>query len=191
MAKAIGKIASKYARALLQNVQAEFGNSVKESGKTPAQELAEKLEGFALSFDTDKALHNALLSPMFPEEQRLGALQAVAKTLDFSDSARNFLKIVFQRGRLPLVGQIAAAFSQLADQAASVVKVEVVTARAIDTDERNDIASQLTGIIPGKLQFQWSVDPELIGGVLVRYGGSVLDGTLKSRLSLVERTLLQ
>lgn len=191
MAKGISKIASKYARAFLFNVEREFGITVKSSGKTPAQEIGEQLESLALSFDTNKDLHNALLSPMFNEEQRLGALQAVATAVGLPELGRKFLKLVFKRGRLPLLGEIAAAYVELADRAAAVVVVEVVTARQISSDEQGEISASLTKIINGRLEFQWEIDPSILGGMLVRYGGNILDGTLRSRLQGVERSLIQ
>lgn len=193
MAKGIGKIASKYARAFLFNVEREFGGNAagRSSGKTPAQEVAAQLETLAINFDSNRDLHNALLSPMFNEEQRLSALLALATAMELPEVAKKFLKLLFQRGRIPLLGEVAAAFTELADRAAAIVVVEVVTARPISTEEQGEITASLGRLISGRLEFQWNTDPEILGGMLVRYGGNILDGTLKSRLERVERSLLQ
>ncbi len=191
MAKGISKIASKYARAFLFNVEREFGTSIKIGGKTPAQEIAVQLESLASSFDTNRDLHNALLSPMFSEEQRQAALQAVAGALGLPELGKKFLTLLLRRGRLPLLSEVAAAFTELADKAAAVVLVEVVTARPISADEQGEITASLTKLINGRLEFEWQIDPKILGGMLVRYGGNVLDGTLRSRLHGVEQSLMQ
>ena len=89
------------------------------------------------------------------------------------------------------LGEISQAFSELADKAAEVVGVEVTTARQVQGDEQAQIASSLAQAISGRLQFEWSVDPSILGGMLVKYSGSVLDGTIKSSLMRVEQSLLQ
>ena len=193
MGKAIGKVANKYARALLRSVESEDSakGSTSGEGKTPAQELAEKLTAFSNAFSTDRDLHNALLSPMFPEPQRASALKALTESFEFSPAAKNFIRLMFERGRLPLLSEVALAFTQLADRAAQVVVVEVLTARAVGSDEQAQIATSLKKTIAGKLEFVWSVDPEILGGMLVRYEGFVLDGTVRSNLNRIGQTLVQ
>jgi F-type H+-transporting ATPase subunit delta len=189
MGKAIGKVASKYARALLRSVESESAAS--GDGKTPAQQLAEKLTAFSLAFGTDRDLHNALLSPMFPEPQRAAALNALTTSFEFTPTAKNFIKLMFERGRLSLLSEVALAFTQMADRAAKVVMVEVLTARPVGEDEQAQIAASLKHTIVGKLEFTWSVDPEILGGMLVRYDGFILDGTVRSNLNRVGQSLIQ
>lgn len=192
MGKGISKVASKYARALLRSVEERIGEELDQrSGRTPAQELAVKLESLAVAFQTNRDLHNALLSPMFSEAERLSALGALAKAMELPELVQRFLKIVGERGRLVLIGEISLAFTEFADRAARVVVVEVVTARPITPPEQAEVSESLAKMISGRLDYRWTVDPEILGGMLVRYNGNVLDGTLKSRLQQVERTLLQ
>lgn len=192
MGKGISKVASKYARALLRSVEEKLGAEVNQStGKTKAQELAVKLESLALAFQTNRDLHNALLSPMFSEAERLSALTALAKAMELPELVQKFLRIVGERGRLVLIGEISLAFTEFADRSAQVVVVEVVTARAITPSEQAEVSQSLAKMIEGRLEYRFTVDPEILGGMLVRYAGNVLDGTLRSRLQQVERTLLQ
>ena len=202
MGKGVGKIASKYARALLASVERDLGVGLKtQDGKTPtadgapekspAQQIAEKLGNLADSFTNDRDLHNALLSPMFPEVQRISALKALSDLFELPTIVQNFLKLMFVRGRLSSLKEVAAAFSELADKSAAVVLVEVVTARPVFQDEQFQIASSLAKGIMGRLEFQWSVDPSILGGMLIKYSGSVLDGTVRSSLMRVEQSLLQ
>ena len=189
MGKAIGKVASKYARALLRSVEGDL--SPAGEGKSPAQELALKLTAFSDAFSTNRDLHNALLSPMFPEPQRASALNALTDSYEFSPALKNFIKLMFERGRLPLLSQVALAFTQMADRSAKVVVVEVLTARAVGADEQAQIASSLKYTIEGRLEFTWAIDPEILGGMLVKYEGFVLDGTVRSNLNRVGQSLIQ
>lgn len=189
MGKAIGKVASKYARALLRTVESESAQSV--DGKSAAQQLAQKLTAFSNAFTSDKDLHNALLSPMFPEPQRASALNSLAESFEFTPAAKNFVRLMFDRGRLPLLSEVALAFTQMADRAAQVVMVEVLTARPVGADEQLQIAESLKRTITGRLEFVWSIDPLILGGMLVRYEGFVLDGTVRSNLNRIGQSLIQ
>jgi len=189
--KGIGKVASKYSSALLATVESELGKSEQASGKTPAQEAALRLEELALTLDGSRDLQNALISPMFSEKERIAALGGICDAMGLPEIVKKFLKVVAKRGRLGFLKEIALSFSELADKAASIVVVEVVTARPITNDEQAEISSSLGRMVEGRLEFNWIVDSSILGGMLVRYAGNVLDGTLKSRLGRVERSLLQ
>ncbi len=195
MGKGVGKIASKYARALLQSVEAQLGRDRirnAEGGEvTPAQSVAASLDAFTNTFYTDKDLNNALLSPTYPEKQRVAAIQSVSSAMGLQPVVGQFLQLLFERGRIGLLDEVNVAFKELADRAAEVVVVEVITAKPVSSDEMGQISSSLAKSISGKLDFQWTVEPEIIGGMLVRYAGNILDGTIRSSLSKVQQSITQ
>jgi len=186
LAKKSGKLASRYARALLASVEKELG--VKGS-PSPAQKAAVELSSFASIWEKDQELGNVLLSPMFAREQRAAALQSVVKEAGISEITQKFLRVVFERDRIAALPEIAEAFAVVADRAASVVRVKVSTARKIDAAEAKSIESDVSGKIGGSPEFSWSVDPELLGGVIIEYSGQVFDGSLSGQLGRIEKEL--
>lgn len=186
MAKVSGKLATRYARALYQALSAEQGTS---GTPTPAQLSAAELRSFANLWEQEKDLEKHLLNPMYKREERLAALLEVAKCAGFSDLAGRFLRVLFDRDRLVIIPEVAKAFSELADKEAGVVRVQVSTARDISDAEKLSIKTKLSTQIPGELQLSFESRPELLGGLIVRYQGKVLDGSVSGKLDRIERQL--
>lgn len=187
MAKKLGKLANRYAKALFKTLQ--------EDGALPPDQAASLLEHFAAIWESEAALRNVVLSPMFDIEKRAGVLSTVVKTAGLPDVLQRFLQVLLERDRLAYFPEIAAAFRSVTDEAAGVVKVQVVTARPVSPDERcaieKNISRQLTaGGVNTAAVFSWSEDSSLIGGMIVRYSGQVLDGSIRGRLEKIERGLL-
>lgn len=187
MAKPVGKLARRYARAFVRAVQDTRGS---EGRPTPAQQVAAELDRFIAAWNGQSELSQSIVNPMFEKGERQKALAAVAEVLGLSDIARRLLDLVFERDRIPFIEQIVAAFKELADEAAGVVHVEVSVARRISDEERRRIEDSLRQKIAGSLSFVWNTRPELLGGMVIRFGGKVIDGSLQGRLERIERALL-
>lgn len=187
MSKQAGKLARRYSRAFLRAIEQELGS---EGRPTPAQEIANSLSGLSDVWQKEDALQSAILNPMFDKTERAAALEQVARIGNVSDIVLRFLKLVFERDRIAILPEIAESFSKLANEAASVVKVEVTVAREIAGDESGQIEQSLSQHIAGSLEFDWRVDPEILGGMLVKYQGKVLDGSLQGRIQRIEKRLM-
>ena len=100
MAKVIGKLAKRYARALLRRAEKELGREKGSGSELPAQKLARELTLFSEIFQRETDLRNALLSPGYPQAERLRALQAILSELQVSQYVRGFIELAFNRDRL-------------------------------------------------------------------------------------------
>ncbi len=188
--KTIGKLERRYARALLIAVERELGTGSPGSGsQTPAQKVAEEFKVFAAAWDSEPILRDSLLNPMFEKGERAQALTKIAEGANLQSIVVRFLQVCFDRERLGIVSGISAAFEQEAQRAAGVVTIEVVTAQAISQDEQQMIERSMATRIRGELRFRWSTDTSLLGGMVMRYQGKVLDGSVSGRLAAIERRL--
>ena len=193
MPKRAGKLATRYARALLTAVEREQGTSGLPS---PAQEAAAQLTKFAAIWQREKALTVSLQNPMFEKGERMDALTEIAKKAGLADILVRFLRVCFDRDRIGQLVEITRAFSEAADRAANLLQVEVTTAREVTPQEQQSIEQSLARQLKGNLSFQclsfqWRRDAAILGGLIVRYAGKVLDGSLGGRLARVEEKLLQ
>ena len=193
MSKAAGKLANRYARALIRAVEREQGSVGEPS---PAQQVAGALSGFVPTWETEKILSTSIQNPMFDKGERQNALLQIARDAGLQDVLIRFLEVVFDRDRIAALPEISTAFSTLADASAGMVRVEVVTARGISDDERWKIQENLGGRLfaqsgtAKRLEFHWKISPEIMGGMVVKFGGKVLDGSVKGRLERIERALV-
>ena len=186
MSQQYGKLAKRYAKALLQAVVREQGSA---GSPSPAQALAGQLSGFARLWNEVPELSGTIVNPMFDKSERLRALLEVAARAGASGQLPRFLQVVFERERIAALPEMAAAFAELADTAAGMVQVGIAVAREVQHEEMRSIEADLKSRIPGNLSFSWRIEPELIGGMVVTYAGKVLDGSVRGRLERIERKL--
>lgn len=190
MKKRIGKLAVRYAHALLNAVTKEFGHAAGASGQTKAQEVAQLLGEFSQMVTNQREFSVAISSPMFDRDQRKKALVAIASAEGLPEVVQGFLRLLFERDRFGLLSEISHAFQQIADTAAKVVFVEITTAAPVSSEEVSSVERSLSQLIEGRARFAWSVDSQIIGGMVIRYSGKVVDGSVQGRLERLEKGLV-
>ena len=104
--------------------------------------------------------------------------------------ARNFLLVLAREGRLDRLPAVIEAFERYSQGEARRLDGEVTSAGALDDKQQAKIASELRERYGDGLQLRFSVDPSLIGGLIIRVGDRVLDNSLRARLSVIQRNML-
>ena len=123
-----------------------------------------------------------------PMEDRVALLDRALEGM--SPLARNLAKMLVQRGRFALVPQIARAFEEMLDERNNVVRAEVVTAVPLSEDESRAVVERLRALTGASdVRVQPHVDPAIIGGLVVRVGDRLIDGSVRSRLIQLRRRL--
>ena len=95
----------------------------------------------------------------------------------------NFLLVVLEKRRQRLISAIAAEFRTLLDEKMGRVHVQVTLAHPADAATEQGIATELTRILGRTAIPHITVDPKIVGGIVVRYGDSILDGSIRRRLA--------
>lgn len=122
-------------------------------------------------------------------ETRKGALDGIL--IDGVDPmVRNLLYTLLQRGDLPLLGEVITSLRARLQQAESgPVPVEVVSAIPLADDQRHTLETRLAGQYGANLAYEYKVDPTILGGMIVRVGDKLIDGSVSSRLAALKQTL--
>jgi F-type H+-transporting ATPase subunit delta len=102
----------------------------------------------------------------------------------------NFLMVVFDKRRQRLLPEIAREYHAILDERLGRVHVQVTLAREPDERTEREIAADLTQVLGKTVIPHVRVDPRILGGIVVRYGDRVLDGSLRRRLVSLRRRLL-
>ncbi len=102
---------------------------------------------------------------------------------------RNFVRVLAENHRLPLLPQIAAHFEMLRSQIENTVDVEVVSAVPLDAAQAGKLKQALDKRLKARVRMKNSVDPALLGGAVIRAGDLVIDGSLKGRLERLRTAL--
>ena len=156
----------------------------------------DRLEAFASALDvvnglleTQPEIRTFLQAPTVEPERKKRVLREALR-----DRAPalfvNFLLVVVDKGRQRLLPEIGREYHALLDQHLGRMHVQVTVAREPDERMEEEIAAALSGMLSRTVVPHFRVDPRILGGMVVRYGDRVLDGSLRSRLNSLRRQLL-
>ena len=103
---------------------------------------------------------------------------------------RNLLAVLLQDGELGLLPEITAALRERARQiGAAPVPVEVVSALPLADDQQQALVAKLQAQYGSNLTFSYRVDPAILGGLIVRVGDKLIDGSVASKLAAMKQAL--
>jgi F-type H+-transporting ATPase subunit delta len=175
------RLARVYAEALM--AAAEDAGQVDDVGG----ELEAVVRGV---LDADPGVEAFLASPAVGRQAKTEALGRA-----FGDRAsplvRNLLGVLNKNGRLGLVRTVAAAYRDLLDQRAGRVRVRVATAVPLTDEQRDRLTNALAARLDKTPVLSATVDPELLGGLVVRVGDQVFDTSVRTRLETLRAQLLE
>ena len=116
-------------------------------------------------------------------------LQLVERTLDLPPLALNFAKLLVSKGRAADAGAVAAAFGRMADAHEGVVNAHVTTAVDLAPDQLQAIEQKLSSSMGKTVRATADVDPAILGGMVVRVGDRLVDGSVRTRLKRLRQEL--
>jgi F-type H+-transporting ATPase subunit delta len=134
-------------------------------------------------------LKKVLSSPALTAEQRFKALIDVCGD-ELGDKVRNFLCVLAENKRLELLPDIQVQFEELKANQERSVDVDVVSAFPLDGELTRKLAQALRGKLQREVTVNASVDSSLLGGVLVRAGDVVIDGSVRGRLEKLAQAMV-
>jgi F-type H+-transporting ATPase subunit delta len=171
-------VARNYAEALF-----ELGE---RSGQT--QRYAELIDAIAGAVETTPQVQAVLMSPRVPKaaKSRLlaGALREAPREFVL------FLQALVKRGRQQLLREIATEYLALLDLKLNRIRAGVTLAHAADDNLRRSIQEKLSRQLGLEVIASFSVDPEILGGAVVRVGERIHDGSVRRRMTKLRRQLL-
>jgi len=133
-------------------------------------------------------LRELLRNPQLDPRARRAALEDVLTGTD--DLLRNFLLVLADKGRAGQLEEIAAEFERLVAEAEGVVHAQLTTAVELSDDEAGKLLQQIEQASGRKVEATRTVDPELIGGIVLQVGSHRLDASVRGRLDRLRRQLV-
>ena len=173
--------ASAYARALVDVVL---------SRKLDASNVSQQLFDFSAALDSSSALREVLYNPSFKLEKRIAILDSMAKKMELSSEVRNFVAVVMRNGRLHAFDEIAAQYRSEMDRREGIAEAEITTARKLDATERQELETRVATMAGTKIHATFQEDTGLLGGVILRIGSTVYDGSVRGRLERMKEQLV-
>jgi ATP synthase F1 delta subunit len=166
----VEEIARVYARSLFEVAE--------EHGKLDV--VREQLGVFADALDDSRELQTFLFSPYFStEEKKDGLAKAVT---DVDPIVANFLGLLLENHRMPVVFRVRREYDRLWEEANKLLPVEITSAVELDPSVAQRIGDEIGRQTGRTVELTSTVDPDVIGGIVVRVGNSILDASIRTRL---------
>jgi F-type H+-transporting ATPase subunit delta len=176
-------LSTRYARALADSVMAPG------TGLDPQQTLNE-LRSFGAMMKDSLELRQVLLSPAVSISKKRAVIARFADSVPFSRLVRNFIFLVIDRRRTGILHDIADAFELALDERMGIVRAEVKSASTLSEGQQAALQQQLSRVSGKQVRCDFSIDPELIGGVTARIGSTVYDGSVRTQLQHMRERLV-
>jgi F-type H+-transporting ATPase subunit delta len=169
------EIAEVYARALFE--------AVEDDGVL--DRVHDELGQFADALDEDRNLQVFLFSPYFSSEEKKDGVRRIVSDAD--ERLLNFLELLAERHRMPALFRIRRIFDGLWAEENRLLPVTVTSATELDEGLVQEIGKRIEEQTGRRVELSASVDPDVLGGLMVRVGNMVLDATVRNRLEQLRK----
>jgi F-type H+-transporting ATPase subunit delta len=173
------RISRRYAKALLSlgredGQYAEYGQNLKE---------------FAGFCSANEEFFRVVSNRLFSVEERKKILEVVLKKSLFTDVVKNFLRLLLEKNRIGTVVGITDYYSKLTDEISGITRADIITAKPLKTDALERLEKALTELTSKDVRMEVEENESLIGGIIVKIGDLVLDGSVKAQLEGLKESL--
>jgi F-type H+-transporting ATPase subunit delta len=171
----VEEIAQVYARALFEVAQ--------ESGDLDT--VREQLAQFADAIDSDRGLQTFFFSPYFSTDEKKDGLH---KAVEGAEPALlNFLELLIEKHRVPAVFRIRREFDRLWREENKLLSVQLTSAIKLDDATVESLGRTIGERTGRKVDVSASVNPDILGGIVLRVGNSILDASIRNRLESLRK----
>jgi F-type H+-transporting ATPase subunit delta len=173
------ELAEVYARSLFEVAQ--------EQGKL--DELREQLGQFADALDQNRELAVFFFSPYFSTKEKQDGLE---RLLDGAEETFvNFLKLLIENHRMPVIFRTRQQFERMWERENELLPVDITSAIALDQETTEKLGRTIGERAGRKVRLAAHVDPDILGGIVLRVGNSILDASIRNRLEQLRRHVAQ
>lgn len=154
-------------------------------------EILSELKAFARIYaDPNKELQRLCEDPSFTPFDRKAVITKIAAKAGFHSLLLKFLLLLIDKGRIALIELIYLSFARMVDHKEGRIRVRITSASSMEDEEVDEIKNILGQISKKEVLAETAMEKGLLGGIRVETSGTVFDGTLRAKLSLLENLLL-
>lgn len=173
----------------MEEIAEVYGRSLFEvaSEQSKTDEIREQLGEFAEALDANRDLAVFFFSPYFSTQEKKTGL---VNLLDGAEETFvNFLELLIEKHRMPAIFRIRRYYDTLWEQAHHILPVQIATAIPLDEGVARQLGEQIEKTTGQRIELTASVDPEIIGGIVLRVGNSILDASIRNRLENLRKAV--
>ena len=137
----------------------------------------------------EERIGRALANPAIPLETRIATAEATFGKL-VGPKVLNLVRLMLRRGRIQELPRLAAEFRRLDDDRQGIARASVTSTLPLEPDEVSALKERLASSTDRRVELDLKVDPSLLGGLVVRLGDLLVDGSVRSRLERLRNRLV-
>jgi F-type H+-transporting ATPase subunit delta len=173
------ELAEVYARSLFE--------VARDQGKL--DELREQLGQFADALDSNRELAVFFFSPYFSTKEKQ---EGLARMLDGADETFvNFLELLIENHRMPVIFRTRQQYERMWERENELLPVDITSAIELDAETTEGLGRSIGERAGRKVKLAAHVDPDILGGIVLRVGNSILDASIRNRLEQLRRHVAQ
>jgi ATP synthase F1 delta subunit len=175
----------------MEDVAQVYARSLFEVAQEHKQldEIREELDQFVTALDEHRQMAVFFFSPYFSTDEKKSALKRSVEGAD--PIVMNFLEAVLEHRRMPAIFRIRIEFERLWDAENKQLPVQITSAVELDPKTVQNIGDRISERTGQTVQLSSRVDPDLIGGIVLRVGNVILDASIRNRLNQLRKTVAQ
>jgi F-type H+-transporting ATPase subunit delta len=166
----VEEIAQVYSRSLFEVAQE----------RDELDEVREQLGGIADALEENRDLQVFFFSPYFSTNEKKEGLQKAVSGL--SETMENFLELLLEKHRMPVLFRVRRQYDALWEEENKLLPVQVTSAIELDEKTVSDLGDRVGEQTGRKVEVTAKVDPDILGGIVLRVGNSILDASIRARL---------
>lgn len=166
--------------ASLQYANALADIALEQGAGEPA---AKQLNDFGATYAQSAELRTFLASPAVSIEAKHAVIEKITARLGASKIIRNFLFVLTDHRRTPLIEDVISTFEEVIRQRQGVAEAEVTSAVEMSAAQKKEMAATLAKLTGKRIEAKYALDRALLGGAVVRIGDTIYDGSLRNRLN--------
>jgi F-type H+-transporting ATPase subunit delta len=154
------------------------------------EEVYSDLGEFVTALRESEELRLFFYGGQVPERQKRRALDGLTEGM--KTQATNFLKVLVDNGREEILEEVLGRYEQLVKEHLGRIEVQVTTAVGLSEEQLDGLKERLARVLEGReIILETDVDPDLIGGAVFRFGGRMMDGSIRGRLESLREEMLE
>ncbi|CAN5844392.1 F0F1 ATP synthase subunit delta [soil metagenome] len=154
------------------------------------EEVLSDLRQFVDALHESEELRLFFYGGQVPERQKRRALDGLTEGM--KTSTTNFLKVLVDNGREEILEEVLARYEELVKEHLGRIEVEVTTAVELSDEQLDRLKDRLGSVLEGReIILEANVAPDLVGGAVFRFGGRLMDGSIRGRLESLREGMLE
>ena len=154
-----------------------------------ADAVEQQLKDFLAAWDSSSELREVFEDPSVPSLQKIAVLDGMTSKLGLAPQVRNLLAVLIHNDRILGVREVVAEYHKELQRRLGVHQAEVTTARELDDADKSALLAHVAELAQGQVEATFKLDASILGGVVVRIGSTVYDGSVLGRIERLKEEL--